>query len=437
MMLFIAQGVMAQQATVEHKVKKKETLYGIARDYGVTQEQLAAVNPEMSNPGYTLKKGDVIKIPVVTNAQQPAQTGKKNSSASPAGLQTINLGVMLPLHDKSGDGRRMIEYYRGVLMACDSMKTEGISVNVHAWNLPEDGNVNSVLQNNKDAAKCDIIIGPLYSKFMDAMSSFVNKHDIMLVIPFSINAPQLFNNKHIFQIYQSPSSLNESTVRRCVDWFKDYHIVIIDCQDASSTKGDFTSVMRRQLDVDERYYNVTSLATADIDFARAFVADRPNLVVLNSAGQQQLNDAFVKLRNLEASKPNLNVSMFGYPEWMNYVDKMKQEFHLYSVYIPTYFYFNNKSAVTQRLQNKYYANFHQEMQNNLPRYALTGFDHAVFFLRGLHKYGKSFDGAAGRFSYQAVQTPLKFERLGGGGLQNRAYMFVHYKTDRGIETINY
>jgi hypothetical protein len=77
------------------------------------------------------------------------------------------------------------------------------------------------------------------------------------------------------------------------------------------------------------------------------------------------------------------------------------------------------------------------MINALPRFALTGFDHSVFFLRGLHTYGKSFDGAAGRFGYQPVQTPLKFERIGAGGLQNRAFMFVHYKDDRTIETINY
>ena len=49
----------------------------------------------------------------------------------------------------------------------------------------------------------------------------------------------------------------------------------------------------------------------------------------------------------------------------------------------------------------------------------------------------TFDGAAGRFGYQPLQTPLKFERMGNGGLQNRAFMFVHYKDDRTIETVNY
>ena len=77
------------------------------------------------------------------------------------------------------------------------------------------------------------------------------------------------------------------------------------------------------------------------------------------------------------------------------------------------------------------------MMPSLPRFALTGFDHAYFFIRGLHKYGMTFDGAAGRFGYPPVQTPLKFERVGNGGLQNKAYMFVHYMPDQKIEAVNY
>ena len=42
-----------------HKVKKKETIFGIARDYGLTVDQLMKANPEMSQPGYELKKGDI------------------------------------------------------------------------------------------------------------------------------------------------------------------------------------------------------------------------------------------------------------------------------------------------------------------------------------------------------------------------------------------
>jgi len=426
LLLFVAQGVMGQ-ATVPHKVKKKETLYGITRDYGISLQQLVEANPEMASPDYKLKKGDIIRIPVVAS---------NGPTSSPTAGRAISLGVMLPLHDFNGDGRRMVEYYRGVLMACDSMKREGISVDVHAWNLPDDGNVNNVLQ-DPVAARCDIIIGPLYSKYMDAMSDFVAKHGIMLVVPFSINAPQLYNNPHIFQVYQSVSSLNESTARRCTAWFKDYHPVIIDCQDVSTTKAEFTSQLRRQLDADGMTYNVTSLQTADDAFSRAFADNKPNLVVLNTASSKHLLAVFAKLKNLAAARPNVEISIFGYTDWMMYVEHQKVNFHRFNVYIPAPYYTNLDMPAVKRFEKKYKAAFQQDMQQYMPRFGMTGFDHAVFFLRGLSKYGKTFDGAAGRFGYPPVQTPLKFERIGSGGYQNRAFMFIHYKPDGDIETINY
>jgi hypothetical protein len=129
--------------------------------------------------------------------------------------------------------------------------------------------------------------------------------------------------------------------------------------------------------------------------------------------------------------------MFGYTEWMMYTQYQLENFYKYNVYIPAPFYTNLMSPQSERFQQLYRKNFSQDMMNALPRFAMTGFDHALFFLRGLHKYGKTFDGAAGRFGYQPLQTPLKFERIGNGGLQNRAYMFIHYKDDRTIETVNY
>jgi hypothetical protein len=77
------------------------------------------------------------------------------------------------------------------------------------------------------------------------------------------------------------------------------------------------------------------------------------------------------------------------------------------------------------------------MQNSLPRFAITGFDQAYFFLRGLHKYGKTFTGAAGMLGYPPVQTPLQFERYGNGGMRNKALLFIHYRPDHIVETIKF
>ena len=145
--LFAADVAFAQTAAWKemHKVKRKETIFGIAKDNGLTVEELMEANPEMKQPGYKLKKGDFIFIPYPKAAPAPqpqaqAAAAQRQPAAQPADdmrRRAIRVGVMLPLHDINGDGRRMVEYYRGVLMACDSLKQEGVSVDIRAWNVPE------------------------------------------------------------------------------------------------------------------------------------------------------------------------------------------------------------------------------------------------------------------------------------------------------------
>ena len=429
----------------QHKVKKKETVFGISRAYGLTIEELINANPEMKQQGYELKKGAVLNIPYpksVIEKQEAERAAKAKKAAEEAAKaddvrnREIRLGVMLPLHDINGDGRRMMEYYRGVLMACDSLKKQGVSIDVHAWNTAEDGNIYKVLE-DPAAAKCDLIIGPLYSKQMDALSDFVAKHDIRLVIPFSINAPQLTTNRNIFQVYQSQNEVSEATISHYLERFKDCHTVVIDCNDSTSKKGVFTFALRRQMESRGMECVVTNLKSSEEYFSNAFSRTKPNVVVLNTGRSQELGVAFSKINGLKANNPELDITMFGYSDWLLYTHRYLENYYKYNTYIPSVFYYNPLSPATQQFQQKYRQNFSSDMQNLLPRFAITGFDHAYFFLKGLHKYGKTFNGAEGMFGYPFIQTPLKFERYGNGGLRNKTLLFIHYKPDHLMETFKF
>ena len=450
LLAFTVSSVSAQQASTirgQHKVKKKETIFGISREYGLTIEELIKANPEMNEPGYELKKGMILNIPFSKDSLE-ARAKREAAAKQVTVVKTapvvaddvknreIRLGIMLPLHNINGDGRRMTEYYRGVLMACDSLKKQGLSIDVHAWNTAEDGNIYKVLE-DPAAAKCDLIIGPLYSKQMDALSAFVAKHDIRLVIPFSINAPQLTTNRNIFQVYQSPTEQNEVIIARFIERFKSYHTVVIDCNDSTSKKGIFTFGLRRQMEQRGMDAVVTNLKSTEANFSRAFSRTKPNVVILNTGRSQELGVAFSKINGLKANEPELDITMFGYTDWLLYTRTYLENFYKYNTYIPSVFYYNPLSSGTQRFERKYRQNFRSDMQNALPRFAITGFDHAYFFLKGLHKYGKSFNGAEGMFGYPPVQTPLKFERYGNGGLRNRTMMFIHYQPEHTVETIKF
>ena len=438
--LVFAAAVSAQTMKYQdlYKVKKKDTIYGIAKKYNITIDQLISANPDMQKPDYTLQKGDQLVIPAplpapaqpVQPAQQPAaHVAKKSSSA-------VRIGVMLPLHNVDGDGQRMVEYYRGILMACDSLKAQGISTDVRAWNVSIDGNVQQTLADNH-AKDCDVIFGPLYTKQVKPMGDFCRRNNIKLVIPFSINGNDVASNDHIMQVYQSPQQQNELAVNAFIERFKGCHAVIIDCNDTTSRKGVFTAALRKRMEAAGIGYSITNLKSSEAMFAKAFDASKQNVVVLNTGRSPELNVALAKLNGLKVTAPAMRISLFGYTEWLMYTKVYLDYYHRYDAYIPTSFYYNPLAPRTANLERSYRRWFKSDMRQALPRFAITGYDHAQFIIRGLHKYGSKFNGTSQQNTYTPLQTPLKFKFVQGGGMQNSAFMLVHYKTNRTMESISY
>jgi hypothetical protein len=279
--------------------------------------------------------------------------------------RAIRVGVMLPLHDNDGDGRRMVEYYRGLLMACDSLKKEGVSLDIHAWNVSADADIRLNLIDNA-AQQCDVIFGPLYSSQVKALSEFATKYNIKVVIPFSIISPEVYTNRNLFQIYQSSNDLNETTVSKFLDRFPAYHPVFIDCNDTTSKKGLFTFALRRQLEARGIAYSLTNLKSGEEQFAKAFSRTKPNVVILNTGRSPELNVAFAKLNGMLVKYPGTLVSLFGYTEWLMYTQYNLDNFYKFDTYIPSTFYYNPLSAKTKRIEQKYRWNFHSDMMQSLP-----------------------------------------------------------------------
>lgn len=422
-----------------HKVKKGETIFGIAKKYEISIEDLIKANPDMNSVGYELKKGDYIFIPYPTG--KPATTTSKDKSAQQnktvaAKANTVKVGIMLPLHNVDGDGRRMVEYYRGILMGCDKLKKEGINIDIKAWNVAIDTDINQTLS-QQGATDCDVIFGPLYSKQVPALSEFTKKHGIKLVIPFSITGNDVAKNPNIFQVYQSPELFYGEVVKQFTTRFSGSHVVVVDCNDKQSDKGVFTFTLRKTLADKGMTCSITNITNSDESFAKAFSTTKPNIVVLNTARSPELNAVIAKLDKYKATMPSVKVSLFGYTEWLMYAKYNMDKFCKYDTCVPSHFYYNPLSTATKDFSTEYLKKFDQSMMDYMPRFAITGYDHAMFFIRGISKQGKLFNGTEP--DAKALQAQLKFRKAGGqnSGMQNHNLMFVHYNTNKTISIIQF
>lgn len=432
-----------------HKVKKRETVFGIAKDYGITIEQLLDANPEMKAEGYELKKGDWIFVPYSKSGDKKADKTSPTTTTSSvqkpavqksekATEKVLNVGVMLPLHNINGDGRRMTEYYRGLLMAVEDLKKQGQSINVFAWNVPEEADIRTILL-DKNAAKCNIIFGPLYTKMVKPLADFCKQYNIRLVIPFSISGNDVNEYEQIFQVYQDDYDMNLHAVNAFLERFStNGHPIFVDCNDETSRKGNFTTALRTQLTAQGIAYNITNLNTSDENFAKAFVTGKKNVVVLNTARSPELNAVFAKLDELKKSNPKLQIAIYGYTEWLMYRDYDLKNFYKYNVYIPTTYYYNNAASKTKEFESRYRTEFGSRMMQSLPRFPLTGYDQGMYFLSGMAKYGTAFVGSQKQSSYKSLQTRLRFARVNNtGGYKNNNFQLIHYLDNQTVEAINY
>ena len=456
LMLFLAVTfsycVMAQsvQWRDQHKIKRKETIFGIAKEYGVTIPQLLDANPSMKQPGYELKKGDLIFVPYskegdfLTDGSVKGKTDKK-AATKPAVVQApvkavnaIRVGVMLPLHNQDGDGKRMVEFYRGVLLALNQLKSEGITTDVHAWNVPKGADIRKTLL-EPNTSKLDIIFGPLYSEQVKPLADFCRAYDIKLVIPFSITGNDVETNPNIFQVYQPEASLINKSIAAYLERFqKSFHPIFINCQDPASQVGDFITSLRKQLDLQKIKYDLTSTKSSNAEFSKHFDATRPNVVILNSEKSPQLNEVFAKLAQLKKTRPGVAISLYGYNQWFVYQDYYLDQYFKYNTYIPSTYYYNKAADKTKELEAKYIEQYGESMARQyIPRMALIGYDMAQFFVRGLKTNGKNFNGAASEVKYRPLQTRYDFVRVGQGGYMNDNFQLVHFKTDQTMENLVY
>ena len=62
----------------KYQVKKKDTLYGIAKKYNISVDALIEANPEMKVDGFELKKGSYVCIPYAASGTSGQTSDRKS-----------------------------------------------------------------------------------------------------------------------------------------------------------------------------------------------------------------------------------------------------------------------------------------------------------------------------------------------------------------------
>ena len=427
-----------------HKIQRKETVYSISRMYGITEEELMAANPEIKNK--KLKKGKFLCIPyaqkkVVETPKAPtqqedstltdAQLFDKNKKESKK-IATIKAAIVLPFNtDGTGtkdEQVRMVEYYEGFLMAVDSLKEKGVSIDLYTYDSGKTiASVKQIL-NKPEMKTMDIIFGPAHADQVKPMAEFAEKNNLRLVVPFTSKGDDVFNNPSVYQINTPQSYLYSEVYEHYLRKFPDAHVVFLDANTGHTDKADFIKGLKEELK--NRQMTFKELKGEDINpEGMKLVVDslRENVIIPTSGRNVALIKILPQLIVTSREHPNYNMKLFGYPEWQTYTDDHLASFFELDTYFYSSFYTNNLFPEAIQFTNAYRKWYSKDMANTFPKYGMLGFDTAYFFLLGLHKYGTNFEENMNQMMLTPIQTGFKFDRVNNwGGFINRKVFFVNF-----------
>lgn len=427
-----------------HKVERKETIFSISRLYGITEAELIAANPELRTE--KLKKGKFLCIPYANETKK--ETPQNTPTVIPTDdqlfnenrkevrkISTIKAAVMLPFMTEGNDNRdeqaRMVEYYEGFLMAVDSLKEKGVSVDLFTYDTRNNASSIKTILSKSELKKMDIIFGPAYPDQVKQMADFAKQNNIRLVVPFTSKGNEVFNNPAIYQINTPQSYLYSEVYEHFIRKFTTANVIFLDAADGDKDKADFVKGLKEELK--NKRIPFTELKGENINpesLKGAMNRILDNVFIPTSGTNVALIKLLPQLIVTSRDNPEYRMQLFGYPEWQTYTNDHLASFYELDTYFYSSFYTNNLFPAAVQFSSAYRKWYSKDMINSFPKYGMLGFDTGYFFLKGLSQYGNNLENKLDKVSVTPIQTGFKFERVNNwGGFINRKVFFVHFTKD--------
>lgn len=411
-------------------VKKKETLYSISRQFGLTVDDLLNANPILREK--TLKKNMEICIPY--SAKEIEDLRPKSTFVM---LDEVKVGVFLPYglsqEVKTKEACTMIDFYEGVLLSVQDMKAKGIPTTIYSY---DEADIMTILQ-DPEIKTLNIIIGPKNSTNVSVLSRFCKANNITLVVPISSQDNLVSGTPYIFQVNTSLSSRYDHICEQFATQYAKSKIIFVS-QGEEDNQIYRTVQLQKTLDKKGISYNKMSISELeDANTTDGLLSSKPIVIVPMSSTQKGF-EAIVNCLDKQISL-NSKITLFGYTDWQAFASKYKAAFSKYHCTFFTSFYNNPDDIKSINFNARFRNQFKRDQFNTYPRYGMLGYDTANFFILNYYEQSNKFyEKIPALRSKGALQNPMQFSKLNPtSGYINNALMKVTYGDGGTISVTQY
>lgn len=470
-----------------HIVQPGETLYSLARAYGLEQQELLDMNNlkdhtdikagmtlrvkrRSDNTSHSANKGDsssdgrhskrrhsdgakhrgdddtnkessqeeegvVVEADVVSDLTEvdglcDVDPASRFEVVSPN--EELKVTLLLPFHARGEAKENIVDFYRGVLLAMEDLKKGGYSIELTVLDTKRSAERITYLI-EQGVMDTQLILGPVYDEEFAPILSYADEHNIPVVSPLqyvSHESPVLFN-------MPAPANLKGEPVAALLDGSREVVTIY-----ASSNDNNFVNEVR-------------SIATHGSEIAINFKFDRGSFFYARhadgSSGEEVILEDLMRtgsekvfvvmassatdvdriLTTLSSTKSSIrgrgltygNYMVVGNREWLKMGSIDRDIFFHNNVVFVVPYYANRIEETIRLFDGRYVASY-----GALPsRTSYRGYDAAMIFCRMMYEGFDSFLST----THTPLTTPYRFEYL-DGAYTNTNWVSQHYRHDSKI-----
>lgn len=386
---------------VTYTVLQGDTVFSIVNKFGITIDELIALNPELSRG---LKAGMVLKIKKL----DPAYV-KKNGDV-------LSVVLMLPFGYSTNETQyrtMAMDFLTGAKLAIERNARNGQKLDIKIVDSGNEGSFrNSLTQINPD--NTDLIIGPFFKSNVVDVIDFTKNQKIPVVAPFA-NSPELYNYSNLIIIETNDQTYADKIVDEVKSAFSDQKIYVV-----SGPKKENANYIKAGLEKNLKNANVTVVSSAaDIQLDQNMMTGQSAPVIAVLASDNDATGEAFANRIIALSKEVQGVKAFSmtyFPVFEKKVDDLSQANLVYLM--------DRKINTEGSFEKEILAAYKSKYCKTPPKYAIIGFDVVNDMLTRENKKGEIFR------QINKVQTQLatKFEFVKSKA--NGAYINTGYRVIR-------
>ncbi len=435
-----------------HVVERGETLYSLSKSTGLPIDTITKYNATELRDG--LKVGSILKFPLPSGAipvdgdttsvpqelgssstigeQQPTEISVDFTDSGAVQMKQIDVAapirvvVLLPLRVGNSSDRRYLDFYQGVLLALDELKSSGISTQVDLYNTGRSESEVSDLLRSDIVQRADLIIGPVYDDCFAPVVAFATERGIPVVSPLA--SMNFAGSSLMFEMAPLPRA---KYAKLQEEFSPSNNVVVVSA--SSNNDVEMASEISSLLPASARRVTYTKGGGGPL-VGKWLSTEKENVFVVLSENEQMTEEILASISSVQNSRisrslPSSSIKVVGSSRWAHFPNIDKNLFFKLNLRYTTNYHADRGNERVADFDRRYIAAF-----SSLPSmYAYRGYDVAKLFVGTIKLHGNEFVSYLNSSEPSLLQTPYHFVQQGAyGKYSNDDWAKVCYNSDYTI-----